>query len=385
MLSILGIFMCSQILLQQVGGTSTFVKQVCGNNRDRGCNAVLKSKVAVLLPGISLGDVGIMYFSFLFVFVLLSTLNNNMTNAIILIGASTIVGILFSMYSIWYQKTRVKTWCKLCLLVMSVIWTQAIVISIFILKDAMVFSYNHNSILLYSISALTALTWIFTKPLLAEQRRVFILEEALMKWERNPTIFINHLQNQPVIHEMHWPDDIRLGNPEARIRLLVVCSPYCVPCAKAHKEIEDLLEIYDNQISITIRFNTQGNGLTNTHNATINHIINAYKQYGSKTIEDWFRMMNLKNWQQQYHPADKLNNELLEQYKKFCAEANITHTPTFFINGYKLSKEYNIKNIQLLLPVMAELIAPKTAPAVPDADAMFAQTKGMAISHNALP
>lgn len=116
----------------------------------------------------------------------------------------------------------------------------------------------------------------------------------------------------------------------ADIGLLVVCSPYCLPCAKAHKEIERLIEIYSNQTVITIRFNVESDARNSIHNTTINQIVDAYKQCGGKVVGDWFTIMNLKKWQERYSFTDEANDKLLVRYQDFCTKANNAYPYLFY-------------------------------------------------------
>ncbi len=50
-----------------------------------------------------------------------------------------------------------------------------------------------------------------------------------------------------------------------------------------------------------------------------------------------------------------MNGELQQQKEKiqkmsdWCDAENITHTPTIYINGYKLTKEYSIEDLKKVL------------------------------------
>ena len=49
-----------------------------------------------------------------------------------------------------------------------------------------------------------------------------------------------------------FENDLQLGNPDARLQIMVACNPYCGPCAKTHKILHELVE--KNDIGLTIRF-----------------------------------------------------------------------------------------------------------------------------------
>ena len=63
-----------------------------------------------------------------------------------------------------------------------------------------------------------------------------------MRIKYNPQIFEALLLKQKKIEQCTESLGITLGDVSAKNTLIKVCNPYCGPCAKAHPEIEKLLE-----------------------------------------------------------------------------------------------------------------------------------------------
>ncbi|MEX2564418.1 MAG: DsbA family protein, partial [Cyclobacteriaceae bacterium] len=144
---------------------------------------------------------------------------------------------------------------------------------------------------------------------------------------------------------------IQLKNESPRYQVIKVCNPYCGPCAKAHPELERLVE--EGMIDLQIIFFPNGR-MDDLHAKTISHFlaINS-KGDGKQTqeaLDHWYTAKD-KNYAvfADHYP---MNGELDQQQEKllamkaWCEKEEITHTPTIFINGYQLPKEYSIADIK---------------------------------------
>ena len=49
---------------------------------------------------------------------------------------------------------------------------------------------------------------------------------------------------------------IIFGNPKARMRVTILSNPHCNPCARMHKQIEELLDIRGNEICVQYIFSS---------------------------------------------------------------------------------------------------------------------------------
>jgi len=80
------------------------------------------------------------------------------------------------------------------------------------------------------------------KPLFLKVQQSQPLKAQLRKFKYNTELFNQMLTTQPKYTQ---PDDawsIVLGNVEANNIITMVTNPYCQPCSKTHKLLDELLE-----------------------------------------------------------------------------------------------------------------------------------------------
>lgn len=148
---------------------------------------------------------------------------------------------------------------------------------------------------------------------------------------------------------------ITIGNPNATNTIIKVCNPYCGPCAKAHPEIEALLEA-NNDLKVQIVF-TATNNEEDSAALPVKHLLSiAEKDNAALTkqaLDDWYltEKKEYNSFASKY-PLDielKKQDLKVEAMSKWCNEVGITFTPTFFINGYQLPDVYKISDLQHFL------------------------------------
>lgn len=86
------------------------------------------------------------------------------------------------------------------------------------------------------------IAWLIVKPLLIIKQKAKQDFRSLQRIKFNTDIFNTLLERQKHTTESTEGLGIILGNKNVTNTLIKVCNPYCGPCAKAHPEIEKLLE-----------------------------------------------------------------------------------------------------------------------------------------------
>jgi thiol-disulfide isomerase/thioredoxin len=197
----------------------------------------------------------------------------------------------------------------------------------------------------------TLLGWIYLKPILDAKDKNYTYKRNLKKLKSDPVIFDSLLTRSKKINNLTWDLGILLKNESPRYHVIKVCNPYCGPCAKAHPELERLVE--EGIIDLQIIF-FPNNSTDDLHAKTISHLLAINSKGDPKVTQE-----ALDHW----YTAEKkdyaafagrypMNGELDQQQEKllamktWCEKEGITHTPTIFINGYELPKEYRIADIK---------------------------------------
>jgi hypothetical protein len=77
------------------------------------------------------------------------------------------------------------------------------------------------------------------------------------------------------------------------------------------------------------------------------------KELAAHAFHDWYekKFDSFEKWSKQY-PADISAPEvelMLNKHRKWCDDAEISHTPTIYINGYPVLQEYGIEDLKYFI------------------------------------
>lgn len=106
------------LILKSLKVKSAAADNVCGVLQRHGCDHVLEDKASSFFGLFSWSEVGLAYFSVSLAVLLIFP---GMIGTLALINACCLP---FTVWSIWYQKFRIKTWCTLCVITQSLLWCQ---------------------------------------------------------------------------------------------------------------------------------------------------------------------------------------------------------------------------------------------------------------------
>lgn len=113
-----GIYITWMLILKTLKINNHSADKICGVLQEHGCDHVLEQKASSFFGIFSWSEVGITYFS-VTTFITLAFPHTIPTLALI-----NALCLPFTVWSIWYQKFRIKTWCTLCLTTQCLLWLQ---------------------------------------------------------------------------------------------------------------------------------------------------------------------------------------------------------------------------------------------------------------------
>lgn len=250
-----------------------------------------------------------------------------------------------------------KRWCPLCLSVQAVLaleltwsiinyWQQPFmpVVSLLIVALPIVFCFLVPFIL-----------WYIVRPLILKAKEEPIYQAAYKRLLYNPDIFNNLLQQQATAPDGYQNIGITIGNPKAKNKLIKVCNPYCGHCSRAHQTIWELLD--NNQdVQVQMIFNVTNNK-EDIMALPVKHFLAIAEKNDEtllkKALDDWY--LSPKKDYAAFAEKYPLNGTLIQQehgiekMSEWCKEANITGTPTLFINDQKLPEKYKIEELKYIL------------------------------------
>lgn len=345
-LKLAGVGVSALLLMHSVNASNPFIQNLCSVGKKNDCNAILKSDAAKITSWLSWSEVGMFYFSGSLVCLLLNP------SSIVALSWLNILCLPYTLYSIGYQ-IKIKNWCILCCSVQALLWMEA---AAFFATGTSFQSFNLELSDMFSLLLcflMPVATWSFLKPYLLKSEQVRPLNQQLKKFKYNSTLFNQLLSSQA---KYSVPDDLMpviLGNPEAETTITMVSNPLCGPCGVAHNTLDEWLKQRDD-IQVKIVFTTANEDDTRTKVARHMTALSFSKDNTIvvQALNDWYNGddKNYNNWAEKYPFNRSEGLEIATQkQKEWCEMAEVSFTPTIFINGYKLVDPYRLDDIKYLL------------------------------------
>jgi uncharacterized membrane protein len=359
-LKIFGLIISTLLLWYEIDNHNPFLQQICtGAGEKSSCNSVLASKSAKLLGIISWSEIGFAYFFSGIIALILYGLGGFHQK---LLSALSIVSLAYIPYSLYVQYKVIKKWCPLCLVVQTILLLEGI-IGIYLVRT---YPFSLSNLPFNNGTALLSLTFLFFAPLIIwsiisetfkKAKESQFATSALSRIKNDPAIFNALLEKQEELGELSKNLGVLIGDENARHRIVKICNPHCGPCAKMHVKLEKLLEQVKD-VSVQIIFNTPLNTkdhryLPTKHLLAIDNSSIANHSL-HQALDDWYTAP-LKQYDAfaEKYPVDNLEDERLDACIKtmsdWCNHHNIAATPTVFINGFKLPKNYSIDELEYIL------------------------------------
>lgn len=360
-----GVFIGYLLVAKDLGIKYDAVDKFCGSskNESSGCDTILDSSASSIF-GIKLSEIVIAFFSTQFFLILISRfIEESFYEVLAFMPITALPAIVFSVI---YQGFVAKLWCRLCLMV-----------SLLVIIQILIESYLLNfSIIIPNWLTVFQTTLIFIVVLGASRlikNRIETLNDLVIKLSRsqrvtnNPKTFGEILSNERNIDNTFFEKDITIGNKNAPIKLIMASNLYCEPCKNFHEELDILLENYSDQINVSMRFLLSGSDVERSPSTT-QYIIEYWLKncYGKddeskKTAElfkTWYSLMDLDQFKKSIKvDEDHLSSESIRiesAHYSWIEIANVEKTPTLFVNGFKLPKNYDLENLNRLIPGFAE-------------------------------
>ncbi|WP_165042838.1 vitamin K epoxide reductase family protein [Dysgonomonas sp. ZJ709] len=352
LLNIIGLYISFLLVAKGLNIQNKNADKICSSIKNGNCNSVLDSSAAKLFGTYGWSEIGLSYFVSNLLIILFFPQ---------LISYLAIVNILtlpYSFWSVWYQRFRVKQWCPLCLIVQIILW------SVFVVN----YSFNYIQVPSFKVIDILISVCIYIFPFLIiytlisninDQSQKHNTEQRSnsLKMENGVFAFLLHRQPQNIVDKSN--SQLLFGNADANILVTILSNPHCMACAWMHKRVEALLPKMEDKICIQYIISP----FKSSSETAAKSVIGAYlnnKEQVMGIYQDWFEngKYDTKNFIQKYNINidDENINEELEKHKSWIEKAQITTTPTIFINGYKLPTYYSIEDLEFLIKFQFDTI-----------------------------
>jgi uncharacterized membrane protein len=344
---LLGVYLSVEAISSELGIATKLSKAVCGATVNTDCSALINSTKSKLLDIISFTDVSITFFVAQLLGLLFFSLSGLMNEFYML----TLISLLFSLpatfYSFYLQKFVAKKWCPICISIIALLYLETIGVLLF---NDIHFSITIPSFLYFALALIISLfSSLSFKKLLKNNFELKSKIAESNRFKRNYTFFkmallapgkINTTANIPA-------GDIILGNPDAKLKIVLITSPYCSYCSGAHEIMENILALHKNKVAIHIRFNVNPIYAEEKGLLVIYKLIDIYFNKGQdlfmKAMHTWFLNKDetvLNTFDDTTNPQINKFQLLLDQYV-WNQKNNTVYTPAFIINDYFFPSQYS--------------------------------------------
>ena len=190
-------------------------------------------------------------------------------------------------------------------------------------------------------------------PKLNTEKAIQSLQQSMNSLKADENVFTAILKQQPFYETNDCDSIICFGNPNSKLCVTVFSNPYCNPCAKMHKRIDDLLRKVNNNISVKYILSSFEEKLNLTNKYLIAACLKKNDDSVMQIFDDWFE--NGKELRNEYFNSLTLNMENPEievEFEKHDAWKNknqLRGTPTVLINGYQLPESYKIEDLRYFI------------------------------------
>jgi len=356
-LSLLGVAVCWLIVMYEMGMQSRILDKICvENNEISGCNAIMNSSGAKLFGIIKLSDIGIVYFTSLFLIWMFFVYSHANYTGIVLISG---IAIPFTLYSIFYQIWIVKKWCPLCLTVVCILWLQALSITLCKFNTLLFIDLNSILIILFS-TVFTLIIWGFVAPRIISENNYHEIRANYYRFKRNYSLFKKIIATNPNVNvKIPGISEIIFGNKNAPLSLFFITSPLCEYCKEVHFMIEKILALVDNNVQITVRFNINMNSANTLSVRICSRLLELYHVSGEskcmEALDDIYGDMLPQKWIQKWGRTEnsKFNTILIDE-REWCLNNNVDFTPEVFVNGKKFPREYERTDLLFFIESLIE-------------------------------
>ncbi|REC76802.1 hypothetical protein DRF60_12990 [Chryseobacterium elymi] len=351
-LSLLGLGLTILILQENFGLSNQITSKICGvTQTDKGgCYDVLSSEGAKMYKDYTLSDACLALFG---TFSILSIFSIGNLLYLQIISIFFIPAIL---YSIWYQKFKVKKWCPLCLGI-SIVLIGIIIIS-FLHYDFSSIKKTLISLLYFTLSfAFTTAVWVSLKPLIKGYFELKKSDRDYKRFKRNVNTFkaiLDTTQKLP-IQELESLQKIEIGNSSSNVELGLFLSPSCGHCHKAFEDAYHLFQKFPKKLKLSVYFNINIENEQNPYSKIYEIIVEKYLSEGQeKAIEllkDWhINRISLENFKKKYivETSEKSQSMILSHFN-WCRNNDLNYTPIKIFQQKLMPNDYNIEELKYFI------------------------------------
>lgn len=363
-LSVIGLALGILLTFKDFGAGSALLSALCGRGKVTDCNDVLKSKGASI-KGIKLSGVTVVFFAWSLANVGLF-FSDHFAYGIAMLWVSALLSLPMVLYSVHYQAFKIKSWCRICMMVNLILLCQAVILSFSVdLSVILTSSFFLDALKSFFVLAIASGSFYLIQSLISE---ISVLRQNVVEDLRiinSVDAFRSLLFKQKRIRAESFNYELTVGSPHASMTIMVACNLYCNPCKEKHMKLMNMLQGNEENVRVVFRFalsgNDEGREISSNQYLIQFWLLNIHGRDDESVrtrdlLHDWFSAMNLVRFQRS-HPlpigTDFSQAKLIEsKHIEWFDQVYIEFTPTFFLNWYQIPTVYTLDHLKILLPAL---------------------------------
>lgn len=352
-LKLVGMFAGALLLAKSIDTKNAIAEKLCSNGSKVNCQSILDSPAAKITSWLTWADLGFIYFYGSFISLIACSATDNLNTFLTLQWLFSVGSIFFIAYSLWHQAIKTKIWCTLCLAVVSIFFSEFLALT---LLTPFVFSAELAA--LGYIGGGLAVPVIFLLLLKEPYGKAVERDHLIKKLNKvytNPAYFKALMENQPFMPPL--PENmptVFFGNPDAENTITMVSNPLCSPCARMHTQLEELVNENTN-VKCQVIFLS---GENDAGGKFVRKLLSLPRDIQAKAMSMWFKRndKNFEVWDEVYkkYPEEEYSYHNQKTHNGWVNYAEVSGTPTLFINGKKNSSELNVSDLAVMFPLSRE-------------------------------
>jgi len=272
--------------------------------------------------------------------------------SITLLAIVNIFTLPYSFWSVWYQKVKALQWCPLCLIIQILLWSIFVINLTFgcIQMPAFDITFLKYLILIGSSYFISIFSLNLLIPTLSRGNEIEKIKQEINSIKADEEVFKTLLAKQPSYEVSNADSQILFGNPDAHLQITIITNPFCNPCAKMHKRVENLLKETKENVCIQYIFSSFRNDLDYANKYLITAYFKKDKATFRKIIADWFEIG--KPLKEEFFKDLNLNinnpevETEFQKHEAWKAKTQLRATPTILVHGHKLPDNYKIEDLR---------------------------------------
>lgn len=344
-INLIGSFVCTMLLQKQLYGISQYGDKICTLLHQTNCNTILSGDKAYL-GEFSWSEIGLGFFIANTILLSLFPLSISVTALV------NWAAMFFAIWSIYYQWRVIQSWCMLCIMAQILIWTSGILVIYFYQLSPLTF--NWSGFIITIVAHILCIIFVHNYAV-----KVKALNDSYQITQKYRALKSNRLVAKTLIeNETFFPTNINdskilFGNRHADLLITLLSNPHCYPCAEMHKKIENILEVYRENVCIQYIFLSFRRDLDNSCRYLISkydpmHLSSTFQFYSN-----WYKFERNNSQKIIQQNLEYIRQDYVEkEWKKhcnWCRKTQLSSTPTILINGHVLPKVYDLEDIPILL------------------------------------